>query len=381
MNTFKTFFKVMSKSKGTVILYTAMLIIFGGLNIETNNNAVNFEAEKPDIYIIDKDNSNLSNNLVDYLKDKTNIVEIQNDEESINDAVFYRDVSYVLYIPENYGNNLINGIDTSFDIKSSDDYESYLSEMIINRYINVSKIYSEDIKDENKLIKKINATLEEKTKVEIKSKLNTSVLTKASFFYNFLSYSIMAAIIFIVTLILYSFHEDNTKKRLIISGTDYKKINADLLKASFVYSLVVWALYVVLSIVLVGDTLLSLRGLIYMINALIFTFVSLTISILISTIVKSNNAISGMVNVIALGSAFLCGVFVPAEWLPSSVLTIAHILPTYYYVNTNDLLKTIEVLDLNALMPIIINMIILIIFAIVFIIINTIISKKKQRIG
>ena len=118
-----------------------------------------------------------------------------------------------------------------------------------------------------------------------------------------------------------------------------------------------------------------------MLNAFLFTFCSLTIALLISTLVTDKNAVSGIVNVIALGSAFLCGAFVPAEWLPKGVLQIAHALPAYWYINSNDLLKTIEVFNLESLKPILINSFVLVVFSVLFIIINNIISKFKQKVG
>lgn len=77
----------------------------------------------------------------------------------------------------------------------------------------------------------------------------------------------------------------------------------------------------------------------------------------------------------------MCGAFVPMEWLPDSVLAIAHIIPTYYYISTNEILKTIETFNLETLKPIITNMAIMIGFAIIFIVFTNIVSKKKRKIG
>lgn len=77
----------------------------------------------------------------------------------------------------------------------------------------------------------------------------------------------------------------------------------------------------------------------------------------------------------------MCGAFVPMEWLPDSVLAIAHIIPTYYYIRTNEILKTIETFNFETLKPIITNMAIMIGFAIIFIVLTNIVSKKKRKIG
>lgn len=118
-----------------------------------------------------------------------------------------------------------------------------------------------------------------------------------------------------------------------------------------------------------------------MINALILTICATTLAFLIGNLVRNKEAINGIVNVIALGSSFLCGAFVPMEWLPDFVLNIAHLLPTYYYISTNEILKTLEEFKMETVKPILINMGMMLGFAIVFIILANRVSKRKRTIG
>jgi hypothetical protein len=55
MMVFKTFLKILNKSKGMVILYTAMLVFFVAFNLQTSEDSINFVAEKPNILIINND--------------------------------------------------------------------------------------------------------------------------------------------------------------------------------------------------------------------------------------------------------------------------------------------------------------------------------------
>lgn len=382
MTVFKTFWKVVKKYKGTIILYTSMLIIFGGINLQTNNTATTYVDKKPDILIINNDKEEgLTKNLINYINENTNIKEIKNDEEAINDALFYRDVNYIIYIPKNYRKDVLEGKNPPINIKSSKDYNSSLAEMILKNYIKIQNIYANEIKDEKEIINSINNTLTKKSNIQTTTKLDTNKLLKVSRYFNFASYSIMAVIIYIVCLVLNSFNNETVRKRTIISSMNYKEHSKQILFASLLYSIIVWILYVLLGIILLGDILLQTRGLIYILNVLIFTITSLTIALLISSLIKNKGAISGVVNVVALGSAFLCGSFIPLEWLPNSVLRISKILPTYYYAITNDKLATIEILNLNSLKPLFFNMLILICYSILFIIINNIALKKKQKIN
>ena len=380
MTVFKTFFRIVNKLKPTIILYTALLIIFGAVNMKTSDNNINFVNSKPDILIINQDvNKGLTKNLIDYMKKNSNIMKVENNEEKINDSLFYREVSYVIYIPKDYRKNVLLGKNPKLDIKKTDEYDAHLSEMMLKRYIKLQNIYNEEAGSEDELITLINDNINDDVNVKITSKVDTSKTYNIAYYFNFASYSILAIIIYIVCLVLCSFKEESISKRINISSINYKSHNNKILLASIVFSSIVWLLFVIIGVTIVGDIMFSIRGLISIINSFIFTFCALTLSILISSITNNKNAISGIVNVIALGSAFLCGAFVPAEYLPSSVLNFAHILPAYYYINSNDLLKNIDVINISSMHPIIINMVIIIIFSLLFIILNNVVTRKKRK--
>ena len=382
MTVFNTFWKIIKKYKGTIILYTVMLIVFGGLNTTTNDTGIEFSSSKPDILIVNNDKyEGITKNLVDYLTDNSNMIDIKDDESARDDALFYRDISYIIYITKNYRIDTLNGKNVELEIKKVDTYDAALTEMMLSRYIETQNIYLKTKISENELINNINESLKNKTNVEIISKLNTDKLTSITRYFNFASYSIMAVIIYILSLVLTSFNELTIKKRTIISKMNYKEHNRKIILASFIYSLIIWILYVALGVILLGKVMFTVRGLIYILNTLVFSFCALTIALLISTIINNKNAINGIVNIVALSQAFLCGAFIPTKWLPDSVLSFARIFPAYWFNNTNDLVSTIEVLNLKAITPILLNTLILVVFSVIFIILNNLISKNKQKVG
>lgn len=382
MTVFKTFLKILNKNKFIIILYTLFLIFFGGFNMQTSESNINFVASKPDIMIVNYDEEKgITKDLIKYIEENSNVVDLKNNEDAINDALFYRDVNYVIYIPKNYNKDFMDGKNPEIEIKSTGDYQSSFAEMLLSRYIKVANIYQKSINSEEELISKINETLSKKSEVEITSKLDTNILSKATFYYNFANYSIMACLIYVICLILASFKDIKIQKRTIISSTNYKTLNRQLLLSNSLFSIILWMIYVVLSFILVGDIIFSIHGIFYLINSFVFTICATTIALFIGNIVSNKNAISGIVNVIALGSSFLCGAFVPMEWLPEGIIKIAHILPSYYYISNNEILKTLEIINFNTIKPILLNIIIILSFSIVFIILTNIVSKRKQKIG
>lgn len=310
MTVYKTFFKVVNKYKFLIIIYTAMLILFAGFNMQTSQNSTNFVAEKPDVLIINNDKEQkLSKNLVEYIEKNSNIVDIENDEEARNDALFYRDVSYIIYIPENYSKDFLNGLNPEINIKSAGDAGSSYAEMMLTRYIKVANIYQKELQNEDELIKTINETLEKEAETEITSKLDTDNLSRAVFYYNFMNYSILAGCVYVICIIISSFREEKIRKRTVISSMNYKKFNRQLLVSNGALALILWFLYVVLSFILIGDIMFTTHGLILIANSFIFSVCSLTIAFLIANLINNKNAINGIINVVALRFKFLVWCF------------------------------------------------------------------------
>lgn len=380
MTVFKTFWKIVNKYKGTIILYTVMLISFGGINLASNDTTTTFTSTLPNIAIINNDESTIiTNNLINYLSENSKVVDIENDEEKINDALFYRDVSYVVYIPKNYTNDVLKGMNPTIDIKSTNDYTSSLEEMMLTDYLNLQNTYLKLTTDQTKLTNYINDTLKDKSKVVLTSKVDTKSLSKVSRYFNFASYSILAVVIFIITLVLTSFKEKTVNKRIVVSSMNYKKHSGLILKSSLLYALIVWVLFSLLAIILLGKSLLNIRGLLLILNTLVFTLQALTFALLISSLVNNKDAIGGIVNVVALGSAFLCGAFIPSMYLPEKVVSISHIFPAYYYNNSNNLVTSLEVINLTTLKPFITNIMMMLVFMLVFIVLNNFVIKNKRK--
>ncbi|MCR5609697.1 MAG: ABC transporter permease [Lachnospiraceae bacterium] len=378
MNIFKTVLKILNKNKFIVILYSVILISFGGINMSSNETVDNFVATKPDIYIINNDvNKGITKNLIKYLSDNCNIVKLKDNEEAINDALFYRDANYIIYIPQGFREDFLSGKVDEIEIKSSGDYQSSFAGMILERYIKVAASFQGISDNEDDIIKGINETLSKKAKVNVVSKLDTSGMNRATVYYNFASYSILACLVYIICLILSSFKKPEIQRRTTISSSNYKSINRKLLASNSMLSVILWAVYVIVSFILIGSTMSSKHGAIYILNLLVFTICATTIAFFIGNLVNNKEAISGIVNVIALGSSFLCGAFVPMEYLPEGVLKAAHVLPSYYFIKSNEIVKTMEAVDSDALKPVFENMGILLIFSLLFVVLTNVVSRKK----
>lgn len=378
MIVFKTFLKVLNKCKGMILLYTIILLVFAGFNMSNSESSMEFSSEKPDVALLIEDECiGLTKNLVDYIKENSNLKEIE--EEKLKDALFYRDVNMIIKIPKNYRMDVLEGKNPEIEIQSTGDYQASLEKMLLEKYLRVQNIYQSTWQEEDILIEKINETISKKITTSMTSTLDNNALSKAKFYYNFSNYTLLAGLVYVICLILSIFKSPKIMKRITVSSMNYKTENRLLFFANSLFALTLWLFYVLFSFLLVGSVMFSIHGVLFMINSLLFSFCALGIAFLIGNLIQNKDAISGIVNVVALGSSFLCGAFVPVEFLPESILKIAHIFPSYWFINANEMISTLEHLDHVTIKPLMINFLVLLLFTIGFGILTNIVSKRKLR--
>lgn len=379
MIVFKTILKILNKLKGLIILYTIMLVSVTLIN-QTSNNVDSFEEIKPSVIIVnnDKSENGVTNHFIKYLENHMEVKDIDTDnEEKIDDALFYRDVSLVVYIPDGFGDNLLDSKDVNVEYKTSGDKGSSYGKMLVQNYFDSFNIYN-NYYNGDELFGKLDNALNLDLNVEVKSKVDTNSLGRMARFFNFLNYAILAGCVYSISMILASLKSENVRKRTIVSSYDYKKYNRIVLASCSIVIIGMWILYMILALIIFKDLFISMNGLWYIINSFVFSLCSLCIGFLIGNITQNKGAISGIVNVVSLGSSFLCGCFVPFEFMPDYVIKIAHIFPTYYFVTNNEALKVMDNFCLSSVSPLIFNMGIVLIFGVCFVIITNYVSKKKQ---
>lgn len=376
MIVFKTILKILNKLKGMLILYTFMLVMITFIN-QTSNNETSFLESKPSIAIVNEDDSLITNDFIDYMDKHCIIKNLA--PKNIDDALFYRSINMVVYIPKDFGENLLSN-NVTLEYKASGDEASAYTKMLIEKYIKTVLIYKDYYSDEE-LINHVNNLLKLDANVEVKTKLETSKLERMTRYFNFLNYALLAGSVYCISMILASIKEEKVKKRTIISSFDYKKYDRIVLGTLSIVIFGMWLLYMLLSIILFKNTIFTSNGLAYILNSFVFTIASLCIGYLIGNITQNKNAIAGIINVVALGSSFLCGCFVPVEYMPDYALKIAHIFPTYYYVSNNEIIKTIETFNPTLIKSLLKNGFVIVLFSLLFILLTNYISKKKQIIN
>lgn len=382
MIVFKNYFKIVKSFIPTMILYTVIFTFFAVMSSTSSANPEgDFAATKPKVSIINNDeNTALIETFTDYIKENAQIVDINNNDNDIENALFFREVDFVLIIPKDFTEQFMAGLKPEIEtMKVPDSYRATYLSMLLNRFLNVASIYVSSGMDEDLLATNVKADLNVSAKVTMLEANKISKIDSARYYYNFSNYTLLAVCVYIIGMIMRSFRERNIKRRNLISSTSYNRINRSLFLSNLCIMILVWLVYVIMSFFLFGTDMFSQAGLLIILNSFIFSITILSIGFLIGNLVKSREAISGVVNVIALGTSFICGAFVPQQLLGDFVLGMARFLPSYWFIKNNNDIANLSIFNFDNLRPIFINMGIVLLFGILFFIITNVVNKYKLK--
>lgn len=391
MIVFKTFWRIMKRYWWIVFIYVAILTSLSVINLKTAP-VTDFVDTKPEITIVNQDPSDLATkpftkNFLNYLSKNTKIIDLK--ESETTDALFYQKISMILYLPEDLESKIISGQKITLDYRTSGNYTAELSKNLIKRYFelqrteileskNSSKEQSNILsEDSEKIISSLNQRLDQSPNVRLASK-NATNLSKIAAFFNFASYTIMAIILYVTCFINASFNKSPVKKRTMVSSLHLKEYSFSLLLANSIFAFSVFVLLTTLSFFVLGDIVLTPFFIFEILNILLYTLAALTLAELVSTFNLPRDAVSGVVNLLSLAPAFLSGAFVPTYFLPNFVLTIAHIFPTYWFIDTNNKITTMTEFNFSSFLTVLPNLLVLVLFSIIFIVANLVLSKKKR---
>ena len=250
---------------------------------------------------------------------------------------------------------------------------------VMNKYLNTAKLYLKaDIADD-KLTQYVSRDLNIHTDVDFHNVVVDNNIAKATTFYNFANYTLLAIIIVVVSMVMISFNEEKIRRRNLVSSISYQSFNRQLLLGNIITSIGVWSLYVIASFALYGATMLTNAGLLLILNSFVLVIFILVFSFFLTTVTHNRELVSGISTVVGLGTSFIAGAFVPQEFLAPFVLNIAKLTPSYWFIDGNNKIASLSGYSWTELQPIIMNMAIILGFAVLFYILIQLVSRLKLK--
>ncbi|MDY3919042.1 MAG: ABC transporter permease [Candidatus Limivivens sp.] len=346
MRVFKGFLILLRRNLRILIMYMGIFItllvllqIAGG-----GKSLVSFEEKRLKIGIIDRDQGALAQGLVRYLGSCHDLAEVADDQAVIQEELFYRNLDYVIIIPEDFESR-IREEGGKLQVQAvPGTYNTFYADRQIDTFLNgVRVLESAGFSGEDAIAAVLEAV---ETEAEVKL-LDTNghggERPAFSYLFRYLPYIMLAVLCYCMSYILIAFRQEDIRRRMLCSAVSQRKQNLQILLAFLVMGTGFWLLCMLLPLLLYGKEYLSdtNKGY-YAANSFLMMLTALAISFTLGMLVKQNDAtdgiINGAVNVIALGMSFTCGVFVEQELLNAGVRSASRFLPVYWYEAVNDIL-------------------------------------------
>lgn len=406
MRGYHLFFKILKANIFAVSAYLLILVlssfIFGLSNeqvktrqmivapvyyVEINDELINNLPEdntKVFEYLLEKDllltktDDVLTNGLVEYSKEYLNPKDI--DPKYADDANYCGLVHGALILPSNLSNIDRNSTIYFFHTKSRDTSQVAPLHLAISKYLNVYHNLTELYNDNNitysdsEIVEKINTTLVNNVNLDLSSPVDLKVKLM-SYYFNFSTYIISSIIIMIVCIVIFEIKRSEVFKRISLSSYNKTKFIIEILLASLLTALLLVGIVFLMSII-TNPTTLTISGVYYLINLLIFVLPLTSVSVFLGLVIGKQELVPMLSTVLALAQGFFTGSFIPAELLSKGILALGKIFPAAYAVKINDLIS--EQLSSN-LGPILINGGIMILYATIFVVLSLILFKKHVK--
>ncbi|MDY2790980.1 MAG: ABC transporter permease [Lachnospiraceae bacterium] len=338
MQLFNTYFKFIYRKKSLILTY---VLIFSGLSIammvvqNKSGGAESYVQKKVDIAIVDRDQSAVSKALTKYLEGQNTRKKIKDDEDSFKNELYWRNVNYILVIPDGFEQDVMQGKQNVLSAKKvRDAVETAYVEEEIGSFLNLYTLYLNAGYSTENAVKKTKHDLAQKASVTLEKRNDGRSERKnvGALYYQYLPYVMISVGILIVAAILVIFYQEDVKKRCICSSTSLKEQNKQLIFASLFSCFLLTAFFYLLGLVVTKGKLIGqVHFWFYGINAFCFMLVVLALSFLLANMVHTENGINGCSNVLSLALCFLGGIFVPYSIMPDAVVKAAHFIPTYWY--------------------------------------------------
>ena len=381
MTVFKGYMKILKQNMGLVIMYLAIFfsVALAMQAASGKEESSLYQNTSIDIGIVDEDDSELSRGFTDYLSTIHNITFMKNDQETLQENLFYRNVKYIIFIPENFYQTCIQDGNSLKVTKIPGSYSSYYVDQQISNFFSTLRTYLASGFSVTEAIQAIK-TQEHSPVTKLTDNLGSSDVSPFIYYFRYIPYLFLGALCYTMGYILMAFKKGDIQKRLEASAISTKRQVLEGLLAMSMIGFGLWLLGILGAFIMYGSQLknCSLLGY-YVLNTLIMLLVALSLSYLLGMFITNSNMLSGVANIVSLAMCFLCGVFVPMDVMDKSVLKAAQFLPVYWYEKVNDILGTHHALSHELISQVTVAMGIQLLFAGVFVCLVLVIFKYRKE--
>ena len=381
MIVFKCYMKILKQNLGLVFLYLGIFFSVSiVLQMATQKGEDSlYQTTSIDLGVVNLDDSLLSSGFVDYLSQIHHVTIMENDPETLQENLFYRNVEYIIQIPADFYKTCIQNGESLKVTKVPGSYSSYYVDQQISSYLDTMRTYLAAGFSQEEAITALKSQVHEPV-----TKLSSnSVSTDKSplvYYFRYIPYLFLGALCYTMGYILMAFKKGDIQKRMAASAISSRRQTLEGLLAMGMIGAGLWFLGILGAVLMYRNSFLDSRMLpYYLLNTLLMLIVALSLSYLIGMFINNSDLLSGAANIVSLSMCFLCGVFVPMDVMDKSVLKVSQFLPVYWYEQVNEILSSHISLTSQLQEKVWLGMGSELLFAVVFVFLIMVVSKHRRE--
>lgn len=384
MQVFKVFFQIAWKMRVSLIIYMIAyliinIIITKSVSQDQNTVSLSFQQTKCKVALIQLEESDLGTAFSSYLSAKHTLVDIPYQKEALQDALFYRNVDYIIVIPKGFSESFYTNQGMQLEtLKVADSYTAKLLDMEVNKWYQMLQMYLRQNLSFSAAVEKTNHLLQQEIRILVEEENQSQSQHPAYFYFKYLSYVLMSMLFVVIGSVFILFYQKDIQQRHICSALKLRSKNMQLSSACLLFSFCIWLIFVLIAFLLFGNGLSIASYTLFLLNSFVFLLFILSFSFLLGLLAKTVPAISAMSTAITLSLCFLGGIFVPIELMSEPVLKFTRFLPTYWFTKVNDYANNLGTFSFEDGKWALYGLVIQLGFAIAIFTIGLVVSKQKQ---
>lgn len=340
MKAFSACLKIMKRRKITFLIYFSVFAALLICMVLLGDSSMygDFTAKKPNYALISREEDGaLVRGLMEVLDHTGTRVELEDSREAMMDAGFFQAVDCIFVIPKGYEQGFWNGEDASLQMwqwpSSSTGY--YLSSAV-EQYLSLIRMYqAAGGMSETEMAESAAGSMELETEVTVRHYTDGAVVSeKIRLFQRFIPYIMLLICISGVGNVFLCFKRPEIRMRNLCSPVKPVSFAVGKFLYACVVGIGVWVLLNVMGIVMCLKDWMQLDArvwILYLANSFVFLFAAVSVALLCSALISSENAMSFVTNIVSLAMCFVSGVFVPLDMMGSTLLKVAKFVPVYWF--------------------------------------------------
>lgn len=349
MSIYKAYLRCILNHKSIFVAFfistTIIIVLF---TLSANQGNIAHELDRYTYAYLDSDHTELSGHLGDFLRTKGKEKEMDSNEESIVNALFFGEVQSVLKVPKGFEQEFAGH---QLKIQKSEApgvWAGFYIDRNINSYLNTARRYRKAFPNQSadEVHRMVLDDLDDPIDVHILQKdEELYALIGYRLFYNMIAYVLVYEILSGITIVTASFNAPAIKNRIRTSAISGPRYHSGLLAGHITFTLIVLAMPILLSWLIFPKMSFTIIGGYAVLRVIVHALTIVCLSFLISAFVTNIEVVSLMANAISLPLCFFGGIFVPSEFLGDSIKKFSQFLPQYWYAES---IRTITQANLSA---------------------------------